>query len=68
MSETCNACKWWSGPTKIKEFYNPHGAAECKCPKMVGGEIDGIEDAIGGGTLITGPDFGCVHWEKKSDT
>ena len=65
---TCKDCKWWDGlPT---DSYNDcsHDKIYHYCPDY----MERLPDALmvyyledKGGSIQTGPDFGCVHWEEK---
>jgi hypothetical protein len=57
---TCATCRWWS---VVEYLYGMH---ECMVNSRHGlGEPDGIYVApdtdCGGGTIVTGPSFGCIH-------
>lgn len=75
----CRDCKWWG--YKVNNKYFPH-LKECElqhhcdpdsekpfyawCDDSDNKEREldcGID-----GHLLTGPDFGCVHWEEKECT
>ena len=63
---TCRNCTFWNND----DTYNCRGnLLQCTNEKL----REGIEDAkldelcyayYEGGGFYTGPDFGCVHWEK----
>ena len=56
---TCKTCKWWHSLEAVPPMGN------CDSPKIVltwpvGDEImnNSNDDKI-----VTGPDFGCIHWQ-----
>ncbi len=59
---TCKTCKWWGTPKAI----HPQ---ECWHPKMepVISPKDYTDEATAwaGTKIVTGPSFGCIHWEAK---
>jgi len=65
---TCKTCKWWSEANK--ELWRGDGG-DCACEKFVYEgplEPDGLTywDAENyDASFRTGPDFGCIHWEKE---
>lgn len=60
---TCKDCKWWE-----KDEHWGDNVGICQSPKIADPAIDAqafqctdkYED------ILTGPDFGCVHWEEKA--
>ena len=52
---TCKNCKWWE-------------AEDENCQKQTAlSHTDYITSAEGTlGAIITGPDFGCIHWAKQT--
>jgi hypothetical protein len=57
--KTCKDCKWWIG-------FAFHNDGKCGNDRV---NDDGRASAYGDrqlGLLITGPDFGCVHWTAKN--
>ena len=61
---TCKDCRHWES----------HGVEDmqrkCNHPKVGGRQaedMDGADEREGYYGIYTGPDFGCVHWEKKDD-
>jgi hypothetical protein len=59
---TCANCKSWAPPQFAGELLG-----HCNHRKVgMGGEFpDGAMDAEAYGGIDTGPDFGCLHWEKR---
>ena len=65
LEPRCKTCCWYA--TGLSHH-------QCTCPKMVYGygigeaDKDGVnvEDDEGWG-MVPGPDFGCIHYEEKSD-
>lgn len=66
---TCKDCKWWESKNKEK-------FGDCKCAKIdISNDNDKGIDKDGaaatccddgyGTEFLTGPDFGCIHWEGK---
>lgn len=57
---TCKNCKHW-------EFIDVGTVGLCNHPKVgqTGDNLtrDGLN--VSDGEVITGPDFGCVHWKQK---
>ena len=70
----CRSCRHW-GNSRNGLSDNDQRLRSCDCPKLEYGyhrELDvvpndgaAIEDDEGWG-MLTGPDFGCIHWEVKS--
>lgn len=67
---TCKTCKWWGRPCgEVPTF------RACEAPKLDASQQVGKEppDGFGcfdgepynGSTFATGPDFRCIHWEKR---
>ena len=54
---TCKDCKWW----------DEYGSEECGHPSInEQTRNDGlIVECDFSYVLLVGPDFGCIHWEKK---
>ena len=56
----CGTCRWWGEPT-----VGLH--AKCKHPKCC--DYDGeLQDGTGDaeyGSIYTGPEFGCIHYEMR---
>ena len=54
----CRDCQYWKLINKMGD-----------CVKTINGWIEGVgstsDDGNWDGGIITGPDFGCVHWEEK---
>ncbi len=70
---TCDTCKWWDKDAIVTEPNGWHGSdetgmSECKNEKLFAG-IDGITSRYDAPTdgcgFLTGPKFGCIHWEAK---
>ena len=68
MTNTCKTCKHWDN-------WNGTGRAGVCCHLETGGIDDevclpapnqllarGMDDDT---LILTGPDFGCIHWEEK---
>ena len=57
---TCDTCKWWGGLSDEPPMR--------KCKKQDWGE-DSVyianAEPYGGGEVVTGPKFGCIHHEPK---
>lgn len=62
---TCKMCKWWTGPHGHGGHWDKHG--DCTQEKVNGdAKLDGMHAGdIADYPLMTGPDFGCIHWEAK---
>lgn len=60
----CKRCKWWT--TDIPKGISAH--RECLNPNL---KSDGLNDLSsagvddGYGQIETGPEFGCIHGERK---
>lgn len=56
----CKDCKWWDFTSDSKYRF-------CDHPKITGAyngdELDWVSNVDEG--ILTGPEFGCVHWEEK---
>lgn len=64
---TCKRCRHWAG--NRRDDLPRSGPYACKHPKLAESfdfaePADGAhaDDGIG---IICGPDFGCLHWEKR---
>lgn len=78
MKAQCSYCRWWGDSLSSEQIYGVQ--VEVCTHKMVirptygKGDNwrmrrDGVMTADeGGGTdqLVTGPDFGCIHYERKT--
>ena len=65
---TCKDCKWWQDwrpKNTCGECVHSHTTKDWPMCDQV--QENGEDDADGDGPygLLTGPDFGCVHWEAK---
>jgi len=69
----CKRCKWWKDseslidykPVKICDYsddFNRDGR-----DKLFEIEVDAADDTNLGFQLLTGPDFGCIHFKEKSN-
>jgi len=56
----CLYCDHWN----LDEFRNLHG--ECLFLMGKSGEKDGLDFYGSGEEFLTGPAFGCIHWESDS--
>ncbi len=67
----CKTCRWWSDD---EQWWTPVGCFECLHPKIT--EPFGYEGDANclvyaydeGGGFASGPEFGCVHWEARTET
>lgn len=69
MSGICKDCKWWAGPVAT-DSYEAGGHAKCNHEKVSAGAgqfTDGCSDSEGYGGVYAGPDFGCIHFEQRSE-
>lgn len=78
MDSVCETCRWW-GPNVAGHpavFDKKCGACRNSrlalsvsqmfdLPERNGAGIDDTEN--GDGTFVTGPRFGCIHWEQKHE-
>lgn len=66
--ETCKNCRWWWPNKMIKtasvlDEMDLSGGYACTSKMMsMCRDSDGIYTAS---AMVTGPDFGCIHWEAK---
>lgn len=77
---TCKTCKWWADSAgtfieskelkKLVPSMDPYHP--CNCPKInqdvhANPAMDGAaaENMDGHPYFVTGPDFGCIHYEPK---
>ena len=63
VAPTCRNCQWWNG-------LRPAGfQGDCNHPKTRAREHDcaaaSSHDAKGAAVIVTGPNFGCIHFENK---
>lgn len=71
MTQTCKTCRWWAVNANGNPSNLPLNAAfACKCPSLDVAAHDawdtncaGVDD--GYGVFVTGPDFGCVHYDAR---
>jgi hypothetical protein len=70
---TCDTCKHWGPHVNQSKIANPIMGA-CKSPAIDHQDAMGVADnpsfafvdcPAEPGKLVTGPKFGCVHWEGK---
>ena len=62
--KTCKNCKWWSISFENDcDFVKSNHASH----KSIQFEMIGLpkDDRGLGAFLVTGPDFGCIHFEQK---
>ena len=59
-SNTCKDCKWW-GRDEYHYCENPNIGVKGK----FNDDCAWSEDPFC--SIQTGPDFGCIHWEKKDE-
>ncbi len=62
--ETCEFCRHWAARRRAE--VDPED--RCRHPKLLqSGEVDvdGAQGDEGHGSIWTGPDFGCIHWQAK---
>ena len=62
MPATCANCKSWAPPQFAGELMGKCGHAKVGTTTEC---ADGAMDAEAYGRIRTGPDFGCLHWEKR---
>ena len=62
---TCKTCKWW-GWRKYDPICDLSDTVQfpCKSSHMAGDDPAGMVDAEDYGGVLTGPDFGCIHYEE----
>jgi len=54
----CLYCKHWN----LKAIHHLHG--ECERLSTLCGELNGLDFGAVQEDFLTGPYFGCVHWEE----
>lgn len=68
MSGRCKDCRWWGRSGGLDE------SRECEHPKIdepLSGDpdepqsLDSLRNSDGEYAVWTGPEFGCVHFEKR---
>lgn len=65
---TCKTCRWWGdGPCGSPKLINQEALLNWASIKgtwqPVAGDSWGLDfDQV---AIVTGPDFGCVHWEER---
>jgi len=71
---TCKTCKHWNcgdsgdGDHQICLFGVREPSRSMQVWKMPNNAVGHEDDYFGGWDPIeTGPDFGCIHWEKKDE-
>lgn len=71
---TCDKCQWWGKPSNSEppvESWNMNiaGMADCNNPKLEEHPLHGISSGYDAPTtgcgFMTGPKFGCIHWQLK---
>ena len=55
---TCETCKHW--------WHNPNRVNDAICRELTGKKEDKIQGKLPI-SLITGKDFGCIHWGAKDE-
>lgn len=67
----CKDCKWWALHSSRKPRpYEPGDAFYCKHPLLNTDSVEIHDQEVSGacadegGSILTGPEFGCVHWEQ----
>jgi hypothetical protein len=70
---TCKTCKHWD-TSQPEDFGVYHGDSHFPCERNDGtvqiAQAHGAYTSTFDGShpgLVTGPDFGCIHWEKKDE-
>jgi len=61
----CSSCKWWD-----KDHVTGNDSHDCEhsmvdTDECASNGVQPTESCLGYGTLKTGPEFGCIHWEGK---
>jgi len=67
---TCKTCKWWK---EEEQVYSDHAHMVCDYVDTIHNEgsssfevyAEALDDSGMEIALVTGPDFGCIHWEEK---
>ena len=65
---TCKTCQHWD---EVRPLWGRNiELAECLSGKFMEGDHDYDTDCViytyeEGGSFLTGPDFGCIHYEEK---
>jgi len=77
----CKRCKFWLGEYQYEEdedtgIINNGPAPNCSCPKWVYGTVEEFP-LINGvqywdyedfkAFFVVGPEFGCIHWKKRTE-
>lgn len=68
--DTCKTCKFWETERTPARSGMPKGAGQCCCEKIRDTNDDMVADELvyqyyESGRFWSGPDFGCVHHQKK---
>ena len=66
---TCKDCKFWSRNTTS---YHPIHCGQCSNEKIIYDPVAPPKDGLSYydyegymASILTGEDFGCIHWESK---
>lgn len=76
MEARCKNCKWWDSENSSLRnndtfaCTNPKLGEYCDVRERLGADYESASDTLEyeyneGGSIFTGPDFGCVHFEAK---
>lgn len=72
---TCKTCKYWTGDCGAEDgvmvrfcthkmvIQPTHGPKDQRI--MIPSGVFTCDEGGATGDLMTGPDFGCIHWEEK---
>lgn len=60
----CKTCRWWAGvPGEQRECDCRHPACDSLTPQP--GSFRASPACEHDAYFVSGPDFGCVHWEER---
>jgi len=64
IRKTCETCRHWTGGYRDQAF--DWDTRECMYPRQESGVPRDGFNTKGLVPLVTGPDFGCTHWEHHN--
>jgi hypothetical protein len=66
--QKCRTCNHWD----VKLYWDYHEGTQGWCDRIArhdGADCDNVVSLSNMGEPVqTGPEFGCIHWEKQYDT
>lgn len=71
LMNTCKTCKWWKWDNITRHYVRGAWTASthfrCAGPCISDDDLSGMIDAQRDTGIITGPDFGCIHYQETQE-